>query len=79
MTVGSTALALCKEAGATDYLLKPYERAKMIGMVEQYCGLAPGQKTLSKPVIEKVCSPGSPQSSASSRVAAKGVVTPKWC
>ncbi len=37
MTAGSAALESCKEAGATDYLLKPYERAKMIEKVEQYC------------------------------------------
>lgn len=37
MTAGSSALEACKRAGATDYLLKPYERMKMISKIEQYC------------------------------------------
>mmetsp|Transcript_25580 Transcript_25580/g.64897 ORF Transcript_25580/g.64897 Transcript_25580/m.64897 type:complete len:228 (+) Transcript_25580:74-757(+) len=38
MTGGSQALADCKAAGATDFLLKPYERTKMMEKVALYCG-----------------------------------------
>mmetsp|Transcript_18081 Transcript_18081/g.38907 ORF Transcript_18081/g.38907 Transcript_18081/m.38907 type:complete len:216 (+) Transcript_18081:138-785(+) len=38
LTAGHSALAECLAAGATDYLLKPYERVKMIEKVEKYCG-----------------------------------------
>ena len=37
MSEGDSALTKCTEAGADDYLLKPYERAKMIALVEKYC------------------------------------------
>lgn len=38
LTAGHTALDECMKVGATDYLLKPYERNKMIEKVQQYCG-----------------------------------------
>lgn len=41
----SSALADCKAAGATDFLLKPYERTKMLEKVEQYCGDKVGART----------------------------------
>lgn len=38
MTAGASALDDCMRAGATDILLKPYERTKMLEKIEQYCG-----------------------------------------
>jgi len=38
LTSGHKALDECKRKGATDHLLKPYDRIKMIAMIQQYCG-----------------------------------------
>ncbi len=37
MTAGSQALQDCKDAGATDFLLKPYERTRMLEKINAYC------------------------------------------
>lgn len=37
MGAGSSALNRCKGAGATDVLLKPFERAKMLDQVQRHC------------------------------------------
>lgn len=37
MGAGSSALNKCKGAGATDVLLKPFERAKMLDQVQRHC------------------------------------------
>ncbi|GAX80829.1 hypothetical protein CEUSTIGMA_g8264.t1 [Chlamydomonas eustigma] len=39
LTSGHKALEDCKLKGATDNLLKPYDRSTMIATVEKYCGL----------------------------------------
>eukprot|EP00798_Chlamydomonas_sp_ICE-L_P022007 gene22007-29066_t len=38
LTAGHSALDECLKGGATDYLLKPYERSKMVEKVVHYCG-----------------------------------------
>ncbi|KAG1676633.1 hypothetical protein FOA52_008762 [Chlamydomonas sp. UWO 241] len=38
MTAGSSKLDDCKDAGASDVLLKPYERTVILSMVERHCG-----------------------------------------
>jgi CheY-like chemotaxis protein len=38
LTSGHKALEDCKLKGATDNLLKPYDRSAMIAIVEKYCG-----------------------------------------
>ena len=38
LTAGHKALDECKQKGATDHLLKPYDRLKMIAIIEKYCG-----------------------------------------
>ena len=45
LTAGHSALDECMTAGATDYLLKPYERGKMIEKIEKYCGAKVGAAT----------------------------------
>jgi len=37
MGEGSEALMKCREAGATDVLLKPFERGRMLEKVHQHC------------------------------------------
>ena len=38
LTAGHKGLEECKKRGATDHLLKPYDRTRMIAIIEQYCG-----------------------------------------
>ncbi len=38
LTAGHKGLDACKDKGATDHLLKPYDRDSMIKMIQKYCG-----------------------------------------